>query len=598
MEPRELQEYRYRAVREVLEGSPIGEVAARFGTSRQSLHTWRTRFEREGMTGLVDRSRRPRSSPGRTFADIEALVCQLRRRHPRWGARRLRYEMGRRGAAPLPSRATVHRILVRNGLVTAEQQEHKRQFKRWQRAGPMSLWQLDLVGGVFLADGRECKLVTGIDDHSRFVVVSALVAVPSGRAVCEAFVAAMRRYGVPSEVLTDNGKQFTGRYVKPLPVEVMFERICRQNGINARLTKPRSPTTTGKIERFHKTLRQEFLDAAAPFVSFDGAQQAIDEWVSCYNHRRPHQALEMARPIERFRPNTPSPDIDIPSADSAEEYPTASDDGALEVIEPPPAPPAAAGAIEFELLVPPSGSTTLASDGQHVWIGREWAGRIVTVWADQRSIHVSLDGRHLRTVASRLSTDHLHQLAMRGARPAAAPSAPPALPRRGGLQLAPTSEPVEIERNVRRDGCVLVAGRPYLLGPNHSGERITLRLDGYLIHAISQGVLAATWPCPVTSDRLHTLRGAHTVSTPLPAGSIRVQRRVGTTGRIMVGGQRLKLGRANAGKIVTVVIEDTYFRILHGEEELATKPRRDTAPITHLHVHARHSNPAKPSSDS
>jgi integrase-like protein len=74
----------------------------------------------------------------------------------------------------------------------------------------MHLWQLDLVGGVPLADGRECKMVTGIDDHSRFVVIAAVVAVPSGRAVCAAFTAAMRRYGVPFEVLTDNGKQFTG----------------------------------------------------------------------------------------------------------------------------------------------------------------------------------------------------------------------------------------------------------------------------------------------------------------------------------------------------------------------------------------------------
>ncbi|MFC5219607.1 DDE-type integrase/transposase/recombinase [Streptomyces coerulescens] len=157
---------------------------------------------------------------------------------------------------------------MRNGLMTSQEQEHKRQFKCWHRAAPMHLWQMDLVGGVFLADGRECKLVTGIDDHSRFVVISTLVTVPSGRAVCEAFVSAMRRYGVPSEVLTDHGKQFTGRFAKPLPVEVMFERICRQNGITARLTKPRSPTTTGKIERFHKTLRREFLDHVAPFASF------------------------------------------------------------------------------------------------------------------------------------------------------------------------------------------------------------------------------------------------------------------------------------------------------------------------------------------
>jgi transposase InsO family protein len=176
--------------------------------------------------------------------------------HPRWGARRITYELGRRGVDPAPSRATVHRMLVRNGLVSPQTQQHKRTYRRWQRAEPMHLIELDIVGGVPLADGRSCKLVTGIDDHSRFVVCAAVVAVPSGRAVCEAFTEAMRRYGVPSEVLTDNGGQFTGRHTKPQPVEVLFERICRDNGITQRRTKPRLPTTTGKIERLQCATRR------------------------------------------------------------------------------------------------------------------------------------------------------------------------------------------------------------------------------------------------------------------------------------------------------------------------------------------------------
>jgi hypothetical protein len=85
--------------------------------------------------------------------------------------------------APVPGRATVHRVLVRNGLVTPQAQQHKRRYRRWQRAAPMELWQLDLVGGLQLAGGREAELVTGIDDHSRFAVIAAVVAVPTGRAV-------------------------------------------------------------------------------------------------------------------------------------------------------------------------------------------------------------------------------------------------------------------------------------------------------------------------------------------------------------------------------------------------------------------------------
>lgn len=131
----------------------------------------------------------------------------------------------------------------------------------------MQLWQLDLVGGILLADGMECKMVTGIDDHSRFIVIAAVVVVPTGRAVVETFTAAMRRYGVPSEVLSNNGKQFTGRFTRPFPAEVLFERVCRENGICQRLTKRRSPTTTGKIERWHKTLREELLDQVGAFPS-------------------------------------------------------------------------------------------------------------------------------------------------------------------------------------------------------------------------------------------------------------------------------------------------------------------------------------------
>lgn len=132
----------------------------------------------------------------------------------------------------------------------------------------MHLWQLDLMGGVPLADGRKCKLVTGIDDHSRFVMIAAVVAVPSGRA---GGVRGVHRgdapLRVPFEVLTDNDKQFTGRHTRPQPVEVLFERVCRENGVTQRLTKPRSPTTTGKIERWHGMLRRDLLDHMAPFES-------------------------------------------------------------------------------------------------------------------------------------------------------------------------------------------------------------------------------------------------------------------------------------------------------------------------------------------
>ena len=161
------------------------------GLAAVGLHVARP-LSAGGIDGLRDASRRPRTSPSRLPAEVEALVCELRRAHPRWGARRIAFEAAQRGAERAPSRATVHRVLERNGLVVPQAQRHKRKYKRWQRETPMALWQLDLVGGIYLADGRECKLLSGIDDHSRFVVCAAVLAVPSGRAVADAFTAAMK----------------------------------------------------------------------------------------------------------------------------------------------------------------------------------------------------------------------------------------------------------------------------------------------------------------------------------------------------------------------------------------------------------------------
>jgi transposase InsO family protein len=158
----------------------------------------------------------------------------------------------------------------------------------------MELWQLDVVGGVLLGDGKECKVLTGIDDHSRFVVCAGVMVRATSRAVCTHFAQAMRRHGVPQEVLTDNGKVFTGRFGAK-DTEVLFDRICRENGIDHLLTAPRRPTTTGKIERFHRTMRHEFLTGRV-FGDLATAQDELDAWVASYNTQRPHSALDRPRP--------------------------------------------------------------------------------------------------------------------------------------------------------------------------------------------------------------------------------------------------------------------------------------------------------------
>jgi transposase InsO family protein len=284
-------EQRYQAVLAVIsDGETVTDVAAKAGVSRQTLHEWLARYAAGGLDGLVDRSHRPRSCPHQMDPAIEVVLVDLRRLHPQWGPDRLRYRLARDGVAPVPSRAAIGRALRRLGLVDpSRRRQRKRACRRWERGRPMELWQLDVMGGVLLEDGRELKAVTGVDDHSRFCVAVGLVERATSRPVRGVFAAALRTHGVPAQVLTDNGKVFTGKYTSR-PMEVLFDRICRENGIEHLLTKVRSPTTTGKIERFHGTLRRDCL-AGRTFATIGQAQAVIDAWVVEYNTDRPHQSL-------------------------------------------------------------------------------------------------------------------------------------------------------------------------------------------------------------------------------------------------------------------------------------------------------------------
>jgi transposase InsO family protein len=300
-------EQRYAAVMAVIgDGLSISQVAEKVGVSRQTLHSWLARYEAEGLEGLVDRSHRPVSCPHQMVAEVEAVLLELRRSRPYWGPRRLVFELARRGVGPVPSESAAYRALVRAGMIDPSVRDKRsRKWRRWERGAPMELWQMDIVGGFPLADGTSAKALTGIDDHSRMCVCAHLMARERTRAVCDGLRAALVSYGVPEQILTDNGKVFTGRFNHP-PTEVLFEAICREHGIEHLLTQPRSPTTTGKIERFHRSLRAEFLSNKPAFTNLKTAQQALDEWVDEYNTNRPHQSLKMATPAQRFRAGVPA----------------------------------------------------------------------------------------------------------------------------------------------------------------------------------------------------------------------------------------------------------------------------------------------------
>jgi transposase InsO family protein len=395
-------EQRYNAVMEVLrDGHMVVEVAERYGVSRQAVHRWLRRYQQGGLDVLADRSHRPRGCPHQLAAAVEARRCERRRAHPGWGPRRLGHELARQGVEPLPSRATIYRVLLRNGLVEPQASRRaKTAWRRWQRERPMQLWQMDVMGGLQLADGGEAKLVTGIDDHSRFCVAAGVVGRATARAVCRVFTQAMACHGVPEELLSDNGKVFTGRF-GPNPGEVLFDRICRENGITHRLTAPRSPTTTGKIERFHKTLRDELLATLPPFPNLEVAQKVIDDWVEDYNTRRPHQALAMGTPAERFHCLASAPMPPDPPLVVADELSTRPRPRRRQL----PAAPTTTG--EITRLVHSNGVITVTR--QQCSVGRRYAGKQVTARVEPTVLHIFCDGVFLKTIP-RTTTQEVTQV--------------------------------------------------------------------------------------------------------------------------------------------------------------------------------------------
>ena len=377
-------EQRFNAVMEVIrDGLKVIEVADRYGVSRQTVHGWLRRYAAGGLDALADRSHRPDSCPHQMPAAVEARLCELRRHHPGWGQRRLAHELARGGIDPPPGLTSIYRALVRNGLIEPKaRRRRKADYRRWERARPMELWQMDIMGGIWLTDGHELKAVTGIDDHSRFCVAAGLVERANASAVCRVFRAALDRHGNPEELLTDNGKVFTGR-LGPHPGEVLFDRICREHGITHRLTGIRAPTTTGKIERFHKTLRTELLTGRR-FDSLHHAQQVLDAWVADYNLRRPHQAIAMVVPARRFQPDAavPSPTIQ-------------------------PSQPVIVSPTEITRRVSASGLIGVCY--QQVSAGRHLAGQVVTVRLHPTVLQVFFAGQLIRTVPRR-STKEVVQL--------------------------------------------------------------------------------------------------------------------------------------------------------------------------------------------
>jgi transposase InsO family protein len=279
------------------EGVNFSELCRRFGISRKTGYKWRQRYREKGADGLADRSRRPQQSPRRSQEAIEEKVLAIRDEYG-WGARKIKTCLERAGDGSV-AKSTVHSILLRHQRVTHSPEETLGAYRRFEHERPNQLWQMDFKGHFLLGNQERCHPLTVLDDHSRYALCLKACRNERTETVQQQLTAVFRHYGLPERMLMDNGPpwgsclrhQFT-----PLTVWLLRLGIAVSHG------RPYHPQTQGKDERFHRTLKVEVL-AQRVFRDFDHIDYRFDEYRHCYNHVRPHEALDMQVPVSRYQPS-------------------------------------------------------------------------------------------------------------------------------------------------------------------------------------------------------------------------------------------------------------------------------------------------------
>lgn len=280
-------------------GSNIRELCRRFDISAKTAYKWLGRYEQNGPPGLQDMSRRPTCSPCRTSTQVELAVLALHKRFPYWGPRKLRALL-EQTTAPAPS--TIAAILRRHGCqVSGEDSGAATATQRFEHEAPNELWQMDFKGHFPLTDARHgrCHPLTLLDDHSRYALCIQACGDERSSTVQQHLKAVFRRYGLPERITADNGPSWASvRGTGLTGLEVWLMRL----GVRISHSRPHHPQTQGKLERLHRTLKRELLQARG-FSNLLACQQAMDRWREQYNHIRPHQALGQMPPLSRYRPS-------------------------------------------------------------------------------------------------------------------------------------------------------------------------------------------------------------------------------------------------------------------------------------------------------
>ena len=270
-------------------------VCREFGITRKTGYKWKERNE----TGapMTDQNRAPNSVANKTSEQMEQAILRVRAENPGWGAKTIHRVLENAGYQDLPCVKTVNNILNRNGCISEEESQKRVPFVRYAMEHCNDMWQTDFKGEFLLNNGKYCYPLDILDDCSRFAL-AIRPAETTANVVIPGFEAAFREYGLPKVILSDNGAQFAG-FRQGF---TQFEKWLMNLDILPIHGRIKHPQTQGKIERFHRSMKEELLKHNT-FDDLHQADQALQEWRIKYNTIRPHEALHMLCPAEVYVPS-------------------------------------------------------------------------------------------------------------------------------------------------------------------------------------------------------------------------------------------------------------------------------------------------------
>ena len=272
----------------------FSSLCREFGITRATGYKWVKRYASDEP--LSDRSRRPHVTANKTPDETEMKIVDVRANHPGWGAKKIKTVLENKGHE-MPCVKTVNNILNRYDCISKEESLKHTPYTRFEKEKCNEMWQTDFKGEFKMQDGKYCYPLDIFDDHSRFVICIK-PSESTSDLVLPVFREAFYEFGMPNSVLSDNGAQFAGfrqGYTQ-------FEKWLMNHDVLPIHGRIKHPQTQGKIERFHRAMKQEVLNHYIPHNITD-AERVLNEWRNCYNNERPHEALGMRCPSDIYVPS-------------------------------------------------------------------------------------------------------------------------------------------------------------------------------------------------------------------------------------------------------------------------------------------------------